>query len=89
MALLLTNTRWPKEHLHYLSTILNILEHAEIFDLVQLDQFSDNIKNVKYQGNILSNIEEIRMPYSKCYFEMDGLPRFISIMAFGQTLLGF
>ena len=74
-----------KEHVDYLNTVLNILEHAEIFDLRQLNQFSDNIKDVKYQGHILSNIDEIRMPYEKCYFEMDGLPRYFDTDVWSDT----
>ena len=74
-----------KEYVHYLNTILNVLEHAEIFDLRELNDISDNIKDVNYQGNLLSNIEEIRMPYSKCYFEMEGLPHFAYSDSYSRT----
>ena len=51
-----------KEHVDYLNTVLNILEHAEIFDLRQLNQFSDNI-GYQISRAYLIKYYEIRMPY--------------------------
>lgn len=65
-----------KAHISFLTTVVRLLESAHIFDLSAISDIKDNIVDVKYQGNLLDNVEEIILPYDVCYFEMDGLKPF-------------
>jgi len=65
-----------KAHISFLTTVVRLLESAHIFDLSAISDIKENIVDVKYQGNLLDNVEEIILPYDVCYFEMDGLKPF-------------